>query len=257
VPLEEVQVIDIGLKAADGAVELVITDAGVTIDPGRRLDLLREKLRTYANYIDSQEFEKDHPGIGRDRVRIRVICANPPSEEMAKLRDIGIKGDRPVNVPITYDLQPSPFTTSPAPTSGSAASPSTAGNRPAKLLKRLLTIALIIAVFVGWTMYNKSKASATVREQAALLVQLFPLYRENKDYYDSALDEMHDLAFDQAYKVGGRRTSASFDQERYHAMLVAFYRRKASQDGKAEIADALEEYRKSQELPVVEFPKSS
>jgi hypothetical protein len=65
---------------------------------------------------------------------------------------------------------------------------------------------------------------------------------------------MHELAFDQAYKAGGRRTSASFDQERYHAMLVEFYGRKASQDGKPEFTSALEEYRKSQGLPIVEFP---
>ena len=89
-----------------------------------------------------------------------------------------------------------------------------------------------------------------------MLVQLFPLYQENKAYFDAALNELHELAFDQAYQSGGRRTSASFDQERYHAILVALYRRKASEDGKHAIADALEEYRKSQGLPIVEFPKS-
>jgi hypothetical protein len=172
---------------------------------------------------------------------------------MAMMRAIVIKGERPVNVPINYDIQPSPFANSPAQKSPSASNRSTAANGPTRLVKRLLPIALIIVLFVGWKMYNKSKASEKVREQAAALLQSFPLYEENKAYFDSAFNELHDLAFDQAYHVGGRRISASFDQERYHAILIALFHRKASEDGKTQIADALEKYRKSQDLPIVEF----
>ena len=88
---------------------------------------------------------------------------------MAKLRAITIKGQHPVNVPIVYDVQPSPFSTPPNASSTTAAAPPAsvyppvaadqpaAVNRPAKFVKRVLPIALIIALFVGWTMYNKSK----------------------------------------------------------------------------------------------------
>ena len=102
-PLEDVKAIDIGMKTADGGVELVITDSGTTTDAGKRFGLLRDKLRTYATYINSPEFETDFPGTGRDRAAIRVMCANPPSEEMAKLRAISIKGDEPIIVPVVYD----------------------------------------------------------------------------------------------------------------------------------------------------------
>jgi hypothetical protein len=78
------------------------------------LELSREKLRTYANYIKSQRFENDFPGVGRDRDRIRVVCANPPSEEMAKLCTISIKGESPIVVPIEFDHFPSPSAAGPS-----------------------------------------------------------------------------------------------------------------------------------------------
>jgi hypothetical protein len=103
-PLEDLQTIDIALKTASGNVELVVTDSGITIEPIQRLELLRQKLRTYATYVNSEEFNRDHPGITRDSVVIRVTCANPPSEEMTKLRAISIKSENPIVVPIFYDV---------------------------------------------------------------------------------------------------------------------------------------------------------
>jgi hypothetical protein len=108
VPLEETSAIDIGIDTGDGSAELCITDAGITIDQEQRLNLLREKLRTYASYINGSEFESDFPGIPRDRVTIRVVCANPPTAEMARISAIRIKGENPINVPITYKVMPSP-----------------------------------------------------------------------------------------------------------------------------------------------------
>jgi hypothetical protein len=105
-PLEDTRAIDIGGKTPDGGVELVITDSGTTTDPVQRLGLLREKLRTYANYIHSQEFEQDFPGTARDRGAIRVVCANPPTDEMAKIRAIAMNGDHPITVPVIYDHFP-------------------------------------------------------------------------------------------------------------------------------------------------------
>lgn len=122
-----------------------------------------------------------------------------------------------------------------------------------KSLSRIIPIALIIAAVVGWKMYNKNQASDAVRKEAVLLVQAFPSYEENKGYFDSAFDELHDQAFDQAYKIGGRHTSSSFDEKNYLAFLVGLYHRKATNDGKADIAEALEQYRKLLDLPVVQF----
>ncbi|HEY7615986.1 MAG TPA: hypothetical protein VH744_04225 [Terriglobales bacterium] len=122
-----------------------------------------------------------------------------------------------------------------------------------KAVKSVLTIAVVIAAFVGWKMYNKNKSSAAVREQAIALVKAFPQYDENKAYYDEAFDELHGQAFDQAYKMGGRRTSASFDEKAYLTFLIGLYHRKAQADSKPEIADALELYRKMLQLPVVTF----
>lgn len=124
-----------------------------------------------------------------------------------------------------------------------------------KAARNGLAIVLVIAAFVGWKMYNKSKDSAAVREQAVQLVQAFPRYDENKDYYDASFDELHEEAFDQAYKVGGRRSSAKFDDTTYLAVLVALYQRKARVDGKTELAEAFELHRKALQLPPVQFPE--
>ena len=40
-----------------------------------------------------------------------------------------------------------------------------------KFISRLLPIALVIAAVVGWKLYNKSKASDQVRQQALVLVE--------------------------------------------------------------------------------------
>lgn len=127
----------------------------------------------------------------------------------------------------------------------------------AKVLKRVAPIAVLIAVVLAWVTYKKGQASKAVREQAVVLVQAFPGYEENKTFFDSAFTEIHDQAFDQAYKSGGRRTSSSFDQERYHTMLIGLYHRKATTDGKADIAEALTSHRQSLGLPFVEFGDGS
>jgi hypothetical protein len=248
-PLEDIRAIDVGLTKADGSAELLVTDSGVTADPTKRLELLRDKLRTYAVYISSREFETDYPGVGRDRVAIRVFCANPPSQEMQQIRGIAIKGDDPVNIPVSYCHFPSPSAPqSPPP----AASPRNQSSL-AKAFKGIVSIAVVIAVVVGFKLYNKSKASAAVREQAFVLLQSFPQYEENKEYYDSAFDELHGKAFDHAYRLGGRRSSAAFDEEGYLAVLIALYQRRATEDGRPQIGDALDLYRKTLDLPVVEF----
>jgi hypothetical protein len=122
-----------------------------------------------------------------------------------------------------------------------------------KAAKSVLSIVVIIAIVLGFKFYNKSKASAAVREQAVALVQAFPEYEANKAYFDDAFDELHGQAFDQAYKMGGRRTSAKFDEDAYLAFLVGLIHRKAKSDGKSEIAESLELYRKILQLPVVSF----
>jgi len=122
-----------------------------------------------------------------------------------------------------------------------------------KFVSRLIPIAIVVAAVVGWKLYNKSKASDQVRQQGRILVEAFPDYSENKDYYDSAFDRLHGQAFDHSYNMGGRHTSASFDEDKYLAVLIALVQRDAQQGGKAQIADLLDVHRKSLRLPQVEF----
>jgi hypothetical protein len=169
---------------------------------------------------------------------------------MAKIRAIGIKGENPVDIPVVYEH--SPFGTVDPSLSAKPATP-TAKSSWGKLLRRIVTIGLIVAAVIGWKTYNKNKASAEVLRQAVVLVQAFPLYEDNQKYFEDSLKEFHDKAFDGAYKVGGRRSSDSFDAELYHTFLVGLYHRKASEDGRSDIAEALEEHRKTLGLQAVGF----
>ncbi len=122
-----------------------------------------------------------------------------------------------------------------------------------KVIIRVVSIAVVIAVVIGFKLYNKNKASDEVRQQARVLVEQFPEYSENKDYYDSAFDRLHSKAFDQSYSLGGRRTAARFDEDKYLPILIALIQRDASQAGKTQVAESLDAHRRSLKLPQVEF----
>jgi len=122
-----------------------------------------------------------------------------------------------------------------------------------KVLSRVVPIAVVIAVVVGIKLHNKGKASDQVREQVMALVREFPGYAENQAYYDEAFLACHAKGFEHSYKIGGRRTSSSFDEKRYLAILIALMKQKATEDGKTEICDLLEEHRADLSLPKVQF----
>lgn len=107
----------------------------------------------------------------------------------------------------------------------------------------------VIAVF-GWQAYSKSQASADVRAQSVKLLESFPLYAQHKDFYQSAFDQAHQTAFDQSYRHGGRRRSASFDEGKYVSLLVDSIKRQATAAGNESVAYALNGYGQYLSLPV-------
>jgi|688.fasta_scaffold623268_2 hypothetical protein len=122
-----------------------------------------------------------------------------------------------------------------------------------KIITRLLPLAVLIGIVIGFKLYSKHNASEEFRPTAASFVRAFPAYEANKAYFDLALEQFHSKAFDLAYRLGGRRTSASFDPDAYHAFLIAFIMRDAEHQGKSDIAASLNEHRDGAGLPEVEF----
>ncbi len=86
--LENPDVIDIIIKPEAGKLELVITDAGLTPDPGERLQKLIAKLKSYVNFILSPQFAEDYPYLGPEDVGIAVVSAKPPTPEMRNITHV-------------------------------------------------------------------------------------------------------------------------------------------------------------------------
>ncbi|MEL6796635.1 MAG: hypothetical protein AAFO89_07400 [Planctomycetota bacterium] len=84
-----------------------------------------------------------------------------------------------------------------------------------------IVVALIIAgVMVSMKFSNKSDASGEYREQVSVLLATLPDYEQGKDYYEALCDQHHEDCFEAYYKMGSRRTGASFDSDAYiHDLL--------------------------------------
>jgi hypothetical protein len=122
-----------------------------------------------------------------------------------------------------------------------------------KLLMRIVPVVLMVVAFIGYKQYDRNNVSNQVRDGARAFVQELPGYAENKEYLDAEFEKHHAAAFDQAFKMGGRRQQSTFDKTTYEACLIAFIKRDAMTDGHTSLEKSLEDYRKKQELPKVDF----
>lgn len=90
--LEDTDQIDIVTAPdADGKVELVIVDAGVTTKPKLRRELLLEKVNLYFQAVRSGYFSKQHPKLKTSDYRIKVVCFTPPTPGMFEVTHIRSK----------------------------------------------------------------------------------------------------------------------------------------------------------------------
>jgi hypothetical protein len=80
----------------------IITDAGVTPDPGGRYGALLRKLGPYAASSFSDAFAKDYPGVAPDHVGVRVLCAVEPTERMRQILDFGFITERAERTPVGF-----------------------------------------------------------------------------------------------------------------------------------------------------------
>ena len=91
-PLEDTEVIDIILAPNEaGKVCLIITDAGVTPEPKRRFELLREKALSYFSAVAEGQFKDEYPDLKTSDFFITVVSQNPPTIGMYEMSVIGSK----------------------------------------------------------------------------------------------------------------------------------------------------------------------
>jgi hypothetical protein len=106
-PLASTDSVDTALKTKDGWIELVITDVGEVHDRGRRMSLLDAKLKTYARYVESEEFRDDFGTVDMSRVRVKIVHSGPGYKLPVSEITIRMTGRDPTSIPIV--LQKLPF----------------------------------------------------------------------------------------------------------------------------------------------------
>lgn len=104
--LEEPNRIDMIGVTPDGRIMLVITDAGITTDPDRRFALFLANIETCLAYATSDRLAKDHPGKSLADVRIRLMCTNPPTEQMQQLTSVSPANQKDHQIPISIEVVP-------------------------------------------------------------------------------------------------------------------------------------------------------
>lgn len=155
--LEDPQAIDTIETSEQGKVCLVIIDGGQTTEASARLAALLSKLRTYINFALSDEFAAKYPGVDLSSVSIRVDCAQPPTDEMVQIHQVGPEGDRQRVIPVEFTHQGTAI--QPAPRKPSRKPFTTEFDQKVKLtpalLKKLYLVMAAIwivaaGVFIAW-----------------------------------------------------------------------------------------------------------
>jgi hypothetical protein len=73
---------------------LVVMDAGVTTNPGKRFDFLTKKLQAYAANVLNGGLAKEFPRKKPADFCIQVVCVEKPTKEMLAITDVGDRMNR-------------------------------------------------------------------------------------------------------------------------------------------------------------------
>lgn len=106
--------------------------------------------------------------------------------------------------------------------------------------RMILIMLLIVAPAFYWFTFGKrNRAEEAALASTRQALSTLPSYPENRDYLDTVLDAEHRPAFRQAYRMGGRRRSASFDEVQYWNVLVTRLADRCARDNRSDLATEL------------------
>lgn len=104
-------------------------------------------------------------------------------------------------------------------------------------------VALVIAAgLVGYQFHKKDKTNEEYRQKLHAFVAECDCYDASREYLDGLCDQAHDKAFQDAYRMGGRRTSTKFDADQYVDEAMTFILEQARKDGRKEVVASLERF---------------
>jgi hypothetical protein len=85
----------------------------------------------------------------------------------------------------------------------------------------ILVFIAVVGGFIGLKLSRRSDDSKEVRAEAMAMIAQMDLTTTDKKKVLEMADRAHDVAFNEAYSIGGRRTRTKFDEDRY---LDAFFK---------------------------------
>ncbi len=100
--LEDTDSIDIIYRSQEGKPVLVIADAGVTVSPEKRFELLLDKLKSYVNAIMIGSLRKDFPAAEPRDYTIEYLYQNEPTEQMRLVTHVTPHGDRKNMISVVF-----------------------------------------------------------------------------------------------------------------------------------------------------------
>ena len=104
--LEDPTTVDFITKSDDGKISLIITDSGMTTNEEERLKFLKANLFNYLNFIVSEDFAAEYPGVRPSDVAITVICATKPTPQMTELTYVALGDDKENAVAVEFIMGP-------------------------------------------------------------------------------------------------------------------------------------------------------
>ena len=108
----------------------------------------------------------------------------------------------------------------------------------------ILTL-VIVGGIVGYKFYGKSSAGNHARDAMHSYITRAEGYDQNREYIDHIFEMAHQEAFEDSYRMGSRRRSATFNDEQYAEEVFQIMIQQARRDGSTHIADALVKLRDS------------
>lgn len=106
-------------------------------------------------------------------------------------------------------------------------------------MKQFFLTILIAGAVIGYKFHAKNSTNAELHDSIIKVFENIPQYETEKEYVTKIFDEAHAHAFEAAYKMGGRRTSTSFDKDRYLNLLLTEMTTHASTDKHNELVVSL------------------
>lgn len=101
----------------------------------------------------------------------------------------------------------------------------------------LIVFVVLPLIGFGIRLGYKSSDGKQVLGQAHELIANAPDYAAHRAYYDRIVDECHPAAFDQAYRIGGRREANTLNEKQYLRLLFTGMKASAARDGEKEVAE--------------------